>query len=263
MEYSNRTPFPTLLFTSRNVEQRPFHVFVLRGTFDIVANGALTPRPKQQPLSFQDTYVGEPGASSPYADSDIAPFKPRSDVLVHAVAHAPSGLPAPSWLARIQVGRLDKTLRVTGPRAWEKDEAGAWQLSEPEPCTEVPIRYENAFGGVWKTQWESAACKENPLGRGYVSDSGEPESPWPAPQIESPDDPIAGFDRAYRPEGLGPMGRPWAPRHAKSGTMDAAWQAERCPALPLVPASLDTFRPPSPLRAANALIIPGKDQAHG
>lgn len=235
MNLRNLTPFKTLLFTTRDIDGGMFRVFLARGTFELSAAARLRPARQQELPAFADQYHGEAGASSPYLTSDLLPMKPRTDIHVHAAAHAPSGLPARSWLVRVQVGALEKTLRVTGPRAWEKDDTGKWQLSEPEPCMQVPLRYELAFGGVFIEEWTASfRCSHNPVGRGYLPEGREPDaSPWPAPQIESPDDPIGELGKPHRPEGLGPLGVAWEPRISRAGTRDEAWRIERCPRLPL------------------------------
>ncbi|MDI1430153.1 DUF2169 family type VI secretion system accessory protein [Polyangium sorediatum] len=230
----NYTPFPPLYFEARDVSGRDFGVLVLRGTFDMIPGAALRPNPKQRPIVEADVWHGEPNASSVHLESDLAPFKPRTDVMVNAVAHAPGGRPLPEWRARVEVGDIRKELRVTGPRSWVR-EGGEWRLRDPEPVAEVPIRYEHAFGGIWKGSWgEQQIFEENPMGVGFVGG----EVPWgvdevPAPQIESPEEPVVELGKPYRPEGFGPLARSWQPRLKRAGTFDAEWQRSRWPALPL------------------------------
>ncbi|KRB03397.1 DUF2169 domain-containing protein [Lysobacter sp. Root690] len=54
-------------------------------------------------LVTADTFYGEPGESSTRQESDLAPYKPRCDVIVNGHAHAPGGLFARHWDARIRV----------------------------------------------------------------------------------------------------------------------------------------------------------------
>jgi hypothetical protein len=229
----NYTPFRPLFFDSRDVQGRDFSVLVLKGTFDIISGAVLRPNPRQQPIVEADIWNGEPNYSSIYMESDLAPFKPRADVMVNAIAHAPGGRPLPEWTVRVEVGALQKSLRVTGPRAWI-NEGGSWKLQDPEPVAEVPLCYENAFGGIWKSNWgEEHIFQENPVGKGYLG--GElPESfdRWPAPQIESLDDPVCELGKRYKPEGFGPIARSWQPRLKCAGTFDEEWQRARWPDLP-------------------------------
>lgn len=230
----NYTPFRPLYFESRDVEGREFGVLVLRGTFDIIPGAPLRPCPEQAPIVEADVWHGEANASSVYMESDLAPFKPRTDILVNAVAHAPGGRPLPEWIVRVKVGELDKALRVTGPRRWVR-EGGTWTLTEPEPVTAVPIRYENAFGGVWENGWrEKKVFEQNPVGVGFVGE-GSPSYPdeIAAPQIEAPEDPVVELGKVYAPQGLGPIGRAWLPRRKLAGTFDEEWKRSRWPELPL------------------------------
>jgi hypothetical protein len=229
----NYTPFSPLYFESRDVQGRDFGVFVLRGTFDIIPGQALRPCPKQEPIVDADQYFGEVGKSSLRVESDLAPFKPKTDIHVLVTAKAPGGRPLPDWLVRVKVGAVEKTLRVTGPRKWVK-EGGTYRLTDPEPVLEVPIRYEHAFGGIWKDNWgNEKVFEENPVGVGFVGDE-VPSYPdeIPAPQIEDPEDPIGEIGRIHKPQGLGPIARSWQPRRGLAGTFDDAWLKGRWPELP-------------------------------
>jgi hypothetical protein len=117
---------------------------------------------------------------------------------------------------------LDKTLRFTGPREFRHGIFG-WHLSEPEPTTRVPLRWERAFGGasqITNPQYGHApdapeflldeVCFSNPLGCGWLEhrheklhyqQTGDTLASVPAPQIEHLNAPIEGLLRAQHPEG--------------------------------------------------------------
>src|SRR5262245_63332258 len=139
MIVEHHSPFATLMFSSRDPQQRDFYVVVLRGTFRIEPNAPLRLDAEQHPIVETDVFHADPHASSLFLEGDLAPFKPRSDIQIHAVAHAPGGWATPHWLVRARVGSIEKTLRVTGPRRWVKGDGGTWELTEPEPCVEVPV----------------------------------------------------------------------------------------------------------------------------
>jgi hypothetical protein len=248
----NYTPFVPIFFESRDVRGREFCVFVLRGTFGVVPDGTIRPHPKQSPLIKADLYHGELNGSSLYMESDLAPFKPKADIHINAVACTRGRRALPDWQIRLRVGVLEKTLRVTGPRQWVR-QRGRYQLTEPEPSLEVPIRYERAFGGIWTTNW-GRVCRfeENPVGVGYI---GEEMHLYPdrilAPQIESPDDPIRELGEVHYPQGLGPIARSWQPRLKLAGTFDEAWKRNRWPDLP------EDFNPEHYNSAHPDLIYPG------
>jgi hypothetical protein len=233
MNVANRTRFvPALL----PIEDRSGHeqwVVILKASYRIVPGGPALPGPAAA-IEWSDRFVGEPYVSSLLCEDDLAPYKPRSDVIVHAVAHAPGGTPSRRWPVRVEVGSLVKVLEVTGPRAWTRSLRG-FKLGEPQLCTEVPLRYEVAYGGAFGAPGEERQLHQhNPAGLGYVPSGSRPSGDVvPAPQIEDPADPIGDIDRAYVPQGLGPIARTWQPRRARIGTTDERWKAERAPRLPL------------------------------
>jgi hypothetical protein len=229
----NFTPFVPMLFAARDVADEDFWVLVVKGTFRIVPGKKAQLDVEQAPIAMTDQFTGEPHASSLRMEDDLAPFKKRADVVVNAIARAPKGRAARRWPLRVRVGALEKTLTATGPRAWVRTMLG-YELSEPEPCTEVPIQYERAFGGVWRSgRGDDEVFEENPLGVGYVKADTKPKTDViVAPQIEDPSDPIGKLGRRHRPAGIGPLTRSWLPRRRFAGTPDERWKEERWPNLP-------------------------------
>ncbi|EYF01094.1 DUF2169 family type VI secretion system accessory protein [Chondromyces apiculatus] len=230
----NYTRFWPFMFSGEDPEGRAFGVFVLRGAFTIHPGGVAALTPEQPQVAGADVFHGDRHTSSLRMEGDLAPFKPKTDIHVNATAHAPGGWPTPAWLVRARVGKVEKALRVTGPRRWVR-EGDAYRLTEPEPCAEVPIRYEHAFGGTFQDAWgERATFAQNPLGRGYVPEGKTPtDVTVEAPRIESPEAPVTELGQVLAPEGLGPIPRAWMPRRACAGTYDQAWREERWPRAPL------------------------------
>ena len=233
MEIVNYTPFPHLLFESRMPDDRPLGVMVLRGTFTIVAGAPLRPTPDQDPVLVADVHRGEPGRSSLVAEADIAPFKPRSDIHVNAVARAPGGSPAAEWPISVRIGKIKKDLLVRGPALWQHSVLGGWKKTPIARCTEVPVTYERTFGGRFDRGGTSYQDERNPVGVGLLDDRWTPrDRDLPAPQIVALDEPDHRPGRRYPPQGLGPISPHWEARRARAGTFDEAWQNERWPRLP-------------------------------
>ncbi|WMD22110.1 DUF2169 domain-containing protein [Achromobacter seleniivolatilans] len=247
MEFRNLTPFGAQRFGALAPDGQEHSVVVLKVGY------RLRPDPDQPgvcqvivldkepiPLTMADTYYGAIGVSSVLEESDLAPFKPRCDVLVVGDAHAPGGHPARSWEAALRVisgrrpaGRrgasskqdgqtvLHKQLRVTGAREFLNEPQG-WRLSQPAPANRVPLRWELAFGGNNQIRNPKHAddsslpefllnevCFSNPVGCGWLEDryealyqqtAAEPLTRLAAPQVEYPDAPIGGPTRASHPE---------------------------------------------------------------
>ncbi|BCM86818.1 hypothetical protein mvi_52790 [Methylobacterium indicum] len=260
MEMLNLSPFPNLRFFNTDNQGREFGVLLVKGTYDIAADGRLVVADEQEPLVLTDTYHGALNTSSLRVPSDLVPRKPRADIILNAMARAPGGIARPSWTCGVRVEGehvLERHLRVTGPRLWEPvwgvserarasmTEAerrrvfGGWRLGEPEPVSEVPIRYELAYGGLLARPQEGAdepfleADERNPLGCGWIDPALTPiEAPVPAPRIEAADDPVREPHRRYAPAGFGPIPPAWLPRRSLGGTYDAHWKANVWPNWP-------------------------------
>ena len=156
-EVTNHTPWPSQYFQHVDPFDEIFHVMVCRTTYRLAQRGGadgeafepvLLPPGEQPPLCEADQYRAAINASSVIQESDLAPYKPKCDVLVvNARAYSPKGRPSARWQAGFGFGEaIRKVFQVTGPRERTKGLLG-WQLSAPEPVTQVPIVYELAFGG--------------------------------------------------------------------------------------------------------------------
>ena len=97
-EFVNLTPFPALAFSMLDTEDRAYHVMVMRVVYQLEPDAA-TPGKYQArvvddappPLVVEDQYFGEVNLSSVRAESDLAPYKPKCDVIVNGSAYAPGG----------------------------------------------------------------------------------------------------------------------------------------------------------------------------
>lgn len=233
MLFRNFTPFPTLQFESRDEKRRDFGVVVLRGTFMITNGQALTLVQEQEPLVMADIYHGEPGESSLRMEGNLAPYKPKTDIHINAIAHAPDNKPLLRWEVSAQVGKIKKQLLVISQRYWQYANGKGWQITEPLPCTEIPILYEQAYGGLWQEGEEKHICQENPVGIGYVNkDALDKSKLVSVPQIMSPKEPVRELGKVYQPEGFGPLAPAWQPRLGYAGTFNTIWEKTRWPDLP-------------------------------
>ncbi len=232
-EFHNHTPFSPLTFETLDLEDDPFQVIILRGSFTILPGKPLRPTQEQQQVRTSPEYFGALNDSSLRTDDDLAPYKANSDIILNTTAYAPRGIPHRRWNVGIRIGSLAKDLIVTGPRHWRWHWWHGWILDAPEPATEVPLRYEYAFGGQWTHEDTADIYEENPCGRGFVDPAhlSRKES-VPAPQIESPAEPIEELGKRYRPQGFGPLAKSWLPRRSYAGTYDEQWQRKRHPKLP-------------------------------
>lgn len=91
MEFRNLTPYPAMAFDALDQHDQRFHVVVMRLTFELQDDGTLLLAPMQTPLVTTDEYYDELNRSSVRQESDLAPYKPHTDVIVIADACAPQG----------------------------------------------------------------------------------------------------------------------------------------------------------------------------
>jgi hypothetical protein len=223
VKLNNPTPFAALQFESVDAKRNHFGVVVVRGAFRIENGIRLKPLERQVPLVLEDSYFGDHGSSSIRFAHSLAPYKPKTDVLIEATAYSPDGRPRTDWISEVHLGERVRRFRVTGPRKWEKDIFGR-KASAPQPISRLDIRYEHAFGGT--SADGQTTFPGNPLGVGFDTTPGAK-----FPQIVPAD-----FDLHETGPvpvvGLGPIGPGWQPRLGFAGTFDAKWQSETAPYLP-------------------------------
>jgi uncharacterized protein YjbI with pentapeptide repeats len=170
-----------------------------------------------KPESFSgDRYADDDPTKQLLYGGDFAPFKPRADLVVLGVAHAPAGTPVRQLRTAIHVGKLSKVLTAYGKRAWRQGLMGRSGTTEPEPFVSLPLAYDQALGGP--------ASRKNPVGVGATGED--------APRIEDPRFPILSPRDAHDPAGFAPISAAWLPRAAPNGSYRGNWTKERWPWLP-------------------------------
>ena len=181
-------------------------------------------------------------------DTDLLPFKPGTDVVVKAEAHAPGGREVGELVAGAAVGERSARLRVVGRRRVTRRN-GSWAFSDPEPFAKAEIGWREAYGGIDAVAREKldgprldalqkytqyslkfvtvAAYPRNPVGKGYVVEEHAGVDGLDLPTVEDPDDPLtpgrlfAGHPDAWTrqplPAGLWFVNYGWFPRSAFAG----------------------------------------------
>ncbi len=255
---ANHTPLKHAWFRKTGLEGEEFDVLVVKGSFAFGQDGALAAlTERQDDILFGDAFAGpvetEPLKAVIRDEGDLVLFKPGTDIQVTGAARAAGGVPVASWQASVQVGTRRKTLRLSGPRWFERGRALGWRLTPAERIALIDLDYRLAFGGLWQapgTSPDEAVYKpDNPAGRGWLPGpadlKGLPREArralqariddvqrLPAPQIESAERPVRDPRQHVPTEGFGPMARWCQPRKAYAGTYDAAWEKDRYPLLP-------------------------------
>ncbi len=204
------------------------HVFGLRGELRL---GVVVPARfslvEAGPQGVGRQSPEERSADQPVAESaappflpDAIPFKPVAEFTVKGTCWLAE--PDVQGVVTMAVGPLSKSLRVLGPRQWQK-RLGGWHPGPPEPFTSLPLSYEHALGGPFDP--------DNPEGHGRDPVTGVVTS-LPVPRLERPDEPIRSPSQRLGLVGCGPIPAGWQSRRRWIGTLTDAWARDRWPWIP-------------------------------
>ena len=204
----------------------------VRATFDIAADGRVTPAEVQEPVSRSAEYPDKPGSTGPLYDVDLVRVKNATDILLNGHAYAPPGRPVPEREVRLTVGSVSKSLVVYGDRLWEKRMLRRVP-SAPVLFERLPIVYERAFGGCRRDASDSAteAFPPNPIGVGYNAETSPTQARLPN-VIDPGAPPIRSVADTTVPAGFGAIDCAWEPRRSLAGAYDDVWLATRSPLVP-------------------------------
>src|SRR5262249_15774575 len=141
--------------------------------------------PDQEPVHDREGHWDGDPRRSVHVPSDLAPFKPRADVVLVGHAYAPRSELARSLGVRLMVGERGTAVEVYCPRALGRE----GDLREGARWNKMPIRYEYAAGGV--ETW-------NPVGVG----PGAPADAYgqrPLPHLQPPELRVAQWTDIFVP----------------------------------------------------------------
>lgn len=229
---NNATSFAADAAFLADEDLRPVLSCIVKATYRCDSGLALSDT--QIPYSPSGEFWGEPDTSSYRFEPEVAFTKLTTDIAL--VGHSvPPESGSRVMDVGLKVGSIQKVVRVFGDRFWVKQD-GRIYASKPQPCTQMPLVYEKAFGG-----WDKADNDENnwrceprnPVGIGF----GDPlrfveEGRVAIPNIEDPQHLIRNYGDSPPPAGFGFVSPNWQPRAQYSGTYDEEWNKTRKPLLP-------------------------------
>jgi hypothetical protein len=230
---TNETPYAFEPLHLLDEESRPLFVALMKGTFAIGPDGRCAPAEKPAAINVSGEPFGDdPATSSLRYEPEVAFFKPATDVIMNGHAYAARGRTT-EMIVSLQVGPVQKQVRVTGERAWYRA-AGKIGVTRAAPFEKMPLTYERAFGGWDRSHADPKlhTCEpRNPVGVGHRS-SGVFEEYLRLPNLEAPDQPLQRLGDRPPPAAFGFVPPHWQPRAALAGTYDERWKKERSPLLP-------------------------------
>ncbi|MDQ3001201.1 MAG: DUF2169 domain-containing protein [Fibrobacterota bacterium] len=192
---------------------------------------------EQDPFLEADEYWnnGKPQSDPVKLESDLAPYKPMTDVILLAKAHVPGGRPLKQLDVGVQVGTARKVARVFGDRKAFVTGTGIG-FTEPEPFVAMPLDYSRAYGGKDAKSDEgfNYAYLKNAVGRGFVvKDHPKAVQDLALPNIEDPQKllsplnlVVGAFDKwKHQPDpmGFGYVNKGFHPRFTFAGLPPEHW----------------------------------------
>jgi hypothetical protein len=218
MEVVSVSPFRAGSVLWRSGPDRHTLTVICKATYALTP-GEATLAAEQDDVNERDNHWDDDTLRSVYAPGDLAPFKPRADVMLVGHAFAPRSELARSLVARLVVGEIDKAIEVTSPRVWTRE----GELREGARWNKMPLRWEYSAGGA--DTW-------NPVG---VSMHAQPDAYGQRllPNLQPPGLRIAQWADFFVPVGFGPVASTWRLRTDKLGPLREGWSEDTWMAIPL------------------------------
>jgi len=199
MDFHNQTPLAAGIARSELLYKD-----LLLATVAIKGTWEADPASGELRLLEEQPEVAEADAETPFGplDLDLMPIKSACDFAIYGNAHAPSSRrTVDSMRVGIRVGSFQRSIAVFGERIWEK-RGGALAISHPKPFSQMPITWENSFGGAALDEGGNAVSyADNPDGKGFVTiEENVPGTPLP--NIEEADQLITDWRQHPMPAAL-------------------------------------------------------------
>lgn len=193
-------------------------------TYRFTPGGKAVPD-RAEPVPFFETDLfhgkSDPALDPPRQESDLCDWKPKVDVVVHGLAHAPRGKLGHFFDAFVAVGGTRAGVRVFGNRRVDMSR-GSPRFTDPEPFASMPLHWGLAYGGVdrWTHPDIALPYPKNPVGKGFAV-APEPQflHGMELPNLEDPQNPIQPGSFLLRKferwmSGPEPFALGWMPRGA-------------------------------------------------
>ncbi len=225
MEVLNLTSFTFAYINGRINFPRHSLTYIVKGTFEFKPDQNAVIAGKQLFPSGDEFYPEDKEmAGAARYPNDFAYFKPRADILLVGKFHSPQEQKVYSSNVKFQFGSKTKILNVSGNRYWTGGFANN-PMTNPEPFSELELRYENSFGGI--------DYKKNPVGKGLDKiEIKTGEKYIPVPNIIYKDEHVSSPSVRLEPAGFGPIGQTWVQRTSKLGSYKGNYMQERWPWFP-------------------------------
>jgi len=226
-QLKNCTPFAASMTLFPNEQGIDTLYLMVKASFKMGQQWTLIE--EQTPPIEADEYWGEPNESSIKYASDFHIGKPVSDIIMIGNACSPNAEPVQQLDVNLEVGQVNKTVRVFGDRVWKNG-----QITAAEHFQTMPLMYEKAFGGSHIVDENEHLLEDkNPVGSGFAGKRSLSEmDDISLPNLEDPAMLIKQHTDQPEPACFAFSSPTWKPRVDFVGTYDETWQMQRAPYLP-------------------------------
>ncbi len=215
MDFVNRTGSPAALLRSAGSGATIYASLITRARYAVTEAGELvSPTPELHLTDLRRDQV-----KTEYGTFEPDLFLPRTGTDVIVLGRAVSPKPTTQMSVLVKAGPYQVELLLLGERVWTRGAAGELVPGPPAQFTELPITYENAFGGAAKTEYGDLPDANNPVGRGFYLTEAEAAGK-PLPRIEDPAARVVQWNDRPAPVGLGPYPLAWGLRLLQVFTVD-------------------------------------------
>ncbi|HMB93497.1 MAG TPA: DUF2169 domain-containing protein [Rhodothermales bacterium] len=195
-----RDTYDAIIDLAMHPETGPYAYALVKQTFRIAGQQGVIDAPEPLEHDMRDPEIDpviKPG-------TDFWYVKTATDVVVQGSAYAPFGRATPQMEVAVSVGSFSKEIAVFGQRWVEWAGHGQVRITPPEPMEEMPLIWENAYGGadfrVTDPTLENAPPEvllmklqrdhpglypRNPFGKGYLVQP-DPVEDFEMPNLEDP-----------------------------------------------------------------------------
>jgi len=212
----------------------PIFSVLVKRTYDIKPDSVCIRAERTNPLVNVDLYYdgGDPENSTVQCETDLAPYKVATDVVVLGTAYAPGGKPVTQMDVAVEVTGRKKVIRIIGDRRCLYRDKFVPSFTDPVPFTEIEVRYERAYGGhdMKSNPQLPFYYPRNHLGKGIaIKNIREVVDGLGLPNLEDPQDLLTperivlgerdNWNRQPLPQGFGWFQRTWYPRCSFVGSV--------------------------------------------
>jgi uncharacterized protein YjbI with pentapeptide repeats len=168
-------------------------------------------------------YIGKAYAAAP-AGQALDALLPKGEPEVLVFGQAQPAQKTARMAVTMQLGPVEKRLRVLGLRAFRPLALSGYEVDEPAMFEAISLGWDGAYGGK--------GYAPNPGGKGHVEDSLFADSEGTMPNIEHWNEHLRPGSRPRAPAGFSMLAPFGEESRSLLGTFDDRWLANEAPGLP-------------------------------